>query len=125
VATGQYSSFKEVAEPRSSDFLEYGKESGFISYDPAVNRYTVDPDGSGAASSFSFSGPDFNYRSLRGNAVLRWEFRPGSALYLVWNDQREDEVTSGQFHPRRDLGDTIEAPGRDIFLIKVSYWLPI
>jgi hypothetical protein len=69
--------------------------------------------------------PDFNFRSVRGSAVVRWEFRPGSALYVVWNENRADVVPIGDFSFRRDLRAIPTAPSHDVFLVKVSYWLPL
>ena len=69
--------------------------------------------------------PDFNLRSLRGSAVARWEFRPGSALYVVWNENRSDEVELGDFRFRRDLSALPNARSHDVFLVKLSYWLPM
>jgi hypothetical protein len=71
------------------------------------------------------SEPDFNFRSVRGSAVARWEFRPGSALYVVWNENREDAVPIGDFRFRRDARAIATAPSHDVFLVKVSYWLPL
>ena len=69
--------------------------------------------------------PDFNFRSVRGSAVVRWEFRPGSALYVVWNENRADVVDTGDFRFRRDLRAIPTAPSHDVFLVKLSYWLPL
>jgi len=69
--------------------------------------------------------PDFNFRSVRGSAVARWEFRPGSALYVVWNENRADVAPFGDFRLRRDLRAIPTAPSHDVFLIKFSYWLPL
>jgi hypothetical protein len=69
--------------------------------------------------------PDFNFRSLRGSAVVRWEFRPGSALYVVWNENRADPELRGDFSFSRDLRAIPNAPSHDVLLVKVSYWLPI
>lgn len=76
---------------------------------------------------FAYGGadPDFNFRSVRGNAVVRWEFRPGSALYVVWNENRADVAPLGDFRLRRDLRAIPGAPSHDVFLIKFSYWLPL
>jgi hypothetical protein len=68
---------------------------------------------------------DFNFRSVRGSAVVRWEFRPGSAMYIVWNENRSETVGFGDFRPRRDFGALPNAPSRDVFLVKFSYWLPV
>jgi len=72
-----------------------------------------------------FSDPDFNFRSVRGSAVMRWEFRPGSALYVVWNENRADVEPVGDFRFRRDFRAIPTAPSHDVFLVKVSYWLPL
>jgi hypothetical protein len=57
--------------------------------------------------------------------VARWEFRPGSALFVVWNENRADAVPIGDFRFRRDLRAIPTAPSHDVFLVKVSYWLPL
>jgi hypothetical protein len=68
---------------------------------------------------------DFNFRSVRGSAVLRWEFRPGSSMYVVWNENRSDVSDTGDFKLRRDLSALPNAPSQDVFLVKFSYWLPM
>jgi Domain of unknown function (DUF5916)/Carbohydrate family 9 binding domain-like len=68
--------------------------------------------------------PDFNFRSVRGSAVVRWEFRPGSALYVAWNENRSDVAPIGDFSFSRDLRAIPTAPSHDVFLVKLSYWLP-
>lgn len=68
---------------------------------------------------------DFNFRSVRGSAVVRWEFRPGSALYVVWNENRSDVEPVGDFSLNRDLRAIPNAPSHDVFLVKLSYWLPM
>jgi len=65
--------------------------------------------------------PDFNYKSWRGTAVLRWEFRPGSLFYVVWTQNRADYSHPGDLSLWRDLGDVLTAPGDNIFLLKFSY----
>ncbi|WP_157464807.1 DUF5916 domain-containing protein [Balneola vulgaris] len=66
---------------------------------------------------------DFDYRVLQGNAVLRWEYRPGSTLFLVWQQER-DEYLGGQsfFEPFKSTPDLFKAEPTNIFLIKLSYW---
>ncbi len=119
MAVGKYNRFKELAAPRTYDFNVYGENGSTISYEDDV--YTVDPDGAGPASPFSFGNPDFNYKSLRGTVVLRWEFKPGSTMYLVWTQDKLDSTNPGDFNFRRDFSDMITAPGDNIFLLKISY----
>lgn len=120
IAVGKYDHFKELARARSYDFNEFGKADGStISYDG--EEYTVDPDGAGPAEPFSFSDPDFNYKSLRGTAVLRWEYSPGSVFYFVWTQKRADYSHPGDFRFWRDFGDLFTAPGENVFLVKFTY----
>jgi hypothetical protein len=123
LATGDYDGFKELARPRTYDFIRYGTDAGSVSFDAATRIYTVDPDGSGAAPSFTFSDPDYNFKSLRLNAVFRWEMKPGSNFYAVWTRQQQDFSHPGDFVPGRDARAMFGAPGDDIVLFKFSYWI--
>jgi hypothetical protein len=123
IASGQYTRFKEFAEPRSRDKLVYGGDVGTIT--ETAPGYSVDPDGAGPAASFALDDPDFNFRSLRGNAVLRWEFIPGSTVFLVWTQSRSDAAAIGDLDFRRDTRALWRAPAENIFLVKFNYWLGI
>ena len=98
VSSGDYSDFGSLARPRSYNFDR----------DPSLASH--------------FDNPDFNYKSLRGNAVLRWEYQPGSTLYFVWTQNRSQSEDLGEFQFRRSLGRLLDAPADNIFLIKISYW---
>jgi hypothetical protein len=82
----------------------------------------VDPDGGGPARPFVFGNPDFNLKSLRLNTVFRWEWRPGSTLYLAWTQQREDMARPGVFDVGPDLRSLFAAPADNVFLVKIAYW---
>jgi hypothetical protein len=124
IAAGDFHTFKEVERTRSISYRRYGQDGGStLSYDPEANRYFADPDGPGGAAGFSFDNPDFKLRSLRANAILRWQFRPGSALYVVWNENRAAELDRGDFRFGRDLSDTFRADSDDVFLVKFSYYI--
>jgi hypothetical protein len=116
IATGAYSGYGELAAPRTFDFTRYA----FTEADGEVH---VDPDGDGPAASFTFDRPDFRFVSLRGNAVFRWEYRPGSTLYLVWTQQREDVEDDGTFAFGPATRRLIDARPDNVFAVKVSYWL--
>lgn len=125
VSAGAYTRFKELAAPRTTRYGLYGEDAGTIVRTEQDGRgtYSVDPDGTGAAPAFGFSDPDFNFRSLRGNAVLRWEYRPGSTLFAVWQQLRSDSKAFGGFDLVRDTGAIFDAPATNVFLIKASYWI--
>jgi len=120
ISTGAYSSFKEFAEPGTYNFDIYGEDKGSISR--SNGTYSVDPDGGGSSPEINFSDPDFNFRSVQGNAVFRWEYMPGSTLYFVWQQQRSDFAGIGNFELGRDLDGLFSAKPTNVFLVKLSYW---
>ncbi len=105
VATGQYTRFKRLAAPG---------EYGFDAIDDYATNARFNPDG---------VDPDFGDRSLRGNLVLRWEYRRASTLYVVWSEAREEVVGDGRFRPFHDLAHAVTAPGRGTLQVKMSYWM--
>jgi hypothetical protein len=128
IASGAYSDFKEFDAPRTIRKSIYGRDRGTIvptrDAAGAVASYTVDPDAAGPAASFTFDNPSFNRRSLRGNAVYRWEYRPGSTLYVVWTQSRDDELRYvGNLELDRDRTALFATQPDNIFLVKVNYWL--
>jgi hypothetical protein len=129
VFAGDYSGFKEFTGPRTTEKAVYGQDFGTICFNPEANRYTADPNGlcllesTQSPQAFSFDNPDLNVRSLRGNAVLRWEYRPGSTLFLVWQQQRAGGEAFGDFDFSRDSRAIFEQRPDNIFVIKASYWI--
>ncbi|HUQ19229.1 MAG TPA: DUF5916 domain-containing protein [Gemmatimonadaceae bacterium] len=128
IASGSYSNFKEFAEARSRKMVYYGIDNGShitpnASTSGKVSGYSVDPDGSGAAAPFSFDNPNFNFSSLRGTGVLRWEYRPGSTLYFVWTQQRDGSDTLGDFDFNRDRSALFRQRPTNVFQIKGTYWI--
>ncbi|MGH7639077.1 MAG: DUF5916 domain-containing protein, partial [Gemmatimonadaceae bacterium] len=105
ISSGDFMDFKELARPRQFNFDVYGRDIGTITRDPATAQYSVDPDGLGSSPTFNFRDPDFNQRFLRGNALLRWEYRPGSVLFFVWQQSRFGSIPQGTFEPGRDIGE--------------------
>jgi len=122
IVSAAYTRFHEYNRPRTLDRTYYGVNGGTIE-DSAGVLYKIDPDGAGPAALFRVWNPNFNYRSLRGNAVVRWEFRPGSTLYLVWTQQREDAAPYGDVEVGRDLRGLFDHQSRNVFLVKMSYWM--
>jgi hypothetical protein len=120
ISTGDFSEFKELALPRTFDFNVYGTGGSTIEYQNG--EYVVDPDGPGPAEPFAFSDPDYHVVSLRGNAVLRWEYLPGSVLYFVWTQSREGYNQNPQFRVDRSLREMMDTHPDNIFMIKLTYW---
>lgn len=126
VSTGRFAAFKEVRDPRASRPADrvatYRPDE--LTYDAAAGLYRVDLDADGTGD-LAFADPDFSRRDFNANAVLRWEYRPGSTLYVVWSQQRHAEVGgSGSFALGREVRRLFALPPTNVFLVKVSYWLP-
>lgn len=118
VSAGQYTDFKEVVEPGASRYMDRVKGLETSQED---GRYWVDLDGEGGAE--SFRNPDFNVQQFRSTLVLRWEYRPGSLLYLVWSQGRNNSTDQGNLAFRNDLGDLFRQNAENVFMLKVSYWI--
>jgi hypothetical protein len=121
ISVGHYTAFKELKQPDTYSFNNYGENGSTINESDEV--YTVDPDGVGPANSFTFDDPDFNFKSLRGNVVLRWEYLPGSTLYLVWTQNRINEENPGEFNLNKDFSELLSTTADNVFLVKISYWI--
>ena len=119
ISHGSFANFKELSRPKSYAFDVYSGERIIH----ADGSFEIDPDGSGPAASFSFDNPEFNFKSLRGNAVLRWEYRPGSALYLVWTQSRWDDAYEEPFSFNRSAELLWDARADNILMLKATYWL--
>ncbi|HEX5727401.1 MAG TPA: DUF5916 domain-containing protein [Longimicrobiaceae bacterium] len=128
-----YGGYREFLRPRAAEFARYGVDRGTIARrpgectaltgEPGGACWTVDPDGAGPAAAFGLTDPGFTDRSLRGNAVLRWEYRPGSTLFFVWQQQRSGSDPFARFDPARAPGDLFDEPAHDVFLVKATYWI--
>ena len=130
VSVGHYSAYRRVDEPRAEPFHHryhtFDADAGEIQevdQTDGAPLHGVFTDG-GQEPAYTFADPGFRMRSLRGNAVLRWEFRPGSTLFLVWQQDRATSDPAGsRFDFSRDTRGIADAPGEHVFAVKVSYWL--
>jgi hypothetical protein len=116
VSSGRFHTFGELSAPRARTLLLYGTNGTTIGTN-IDGSYTV-TDG---AATFDLDNEDFNVRSFRSNMVLRWEWRRGSTMYLVWQQNREADLFTGNARPG-DLWNTLDAPGTNFLALKVTYW---
>lgn len=126
VSAGRYSRFKRVTDPRADRYAGRFERlsDGALTYDDADEVYRVDENLDGAVD-YTFDDPDFNFRQFRSNLVLRWEYTPGSTLFLVWQQQRSGSGGSGEFAARRDLEGLFDTYPSNIFLLKFNYWFSL
>ncbi len=101
--TLQYYGQLFTAKGHYEDFRQLTGTSDFVPYPYAGN-------------------PDFNNQSLNSNLVLRWEYIPGSTMYLVWSQARQGATSDYYRSSADDFGDTFRAPPGNVVLLKVSYW---
>ncbi len=122
LSSGLYRDFRTVVDPRGKTFRDRFAllRPEELRLDSGTGRYVV--DGPGTGSDFTFRNPDFNVREINTNAVLRWEYRPGSTLFLVWSHARENGVRSGPLRLWNDLDRLLSVNATHVFLLKVSYW---
>ena len=127
IASGKYTNFNYLLRPKSFDFNTYGENGSTIVQNTSgsgeIISYELDADGNGPSETKVIGNPDFNYISLRGNAVLRWEYLPGSTLYLVWTQSRENVESNGEFRFGRSFNNLFSVRPDNIFMLKISYWL--
>ena len=122
LASGDFGALKELRAPGTFEFDRYGVDQGTVEMDEEGDL-TIDPDGSGPAESIGLDDPDFNRVSLRGTAVVRWEWRPGSTLFLVWQQSRSDSYEDGRFDLTRDADAMWGARADNVFMVKATYWI--
>jgi hypothetical protein len=126
VAAAEYQNFKEFAEPETFDFIRYGVDgNSTLSLDEDSDVYTVDADGGGPGAAIEFDNPDFRFRSLRSNLVFRWEYVPGSTLFLVWNHGQSFTGNDPTFRVFEELGDLFGDDQQNTFVVKLNYWLSL
>ena len=117
VSAGEYGGYKVVTDPVAEAYADR--------FRPVETRrdgddLVADVDGDGALD--RIGRPDFNVKQFRSNAVLRWQYLPGSTLYLVWSQGRDHDHDKGAFDFGTDLDTLFGVESEDVFMIKVSYW---
>jgi hypothetical protein len=103
VSGGDYSAFKQLTDARNRD---YSQRYAPFAYDLVAN-----------------DNPDFNVKSFRTTNVLRWEYKPGSTLFVVWQQARENDAVPGGFRVGRDVHDIFGVAPKNVFLVKLAYWV--
>jgi hypothetical protein len=124
ISSGEYSRFKEFTGTRTTRLTTFGAEQlvPIRHADGHVTSYRLDPDRDPATGAFTFGNPDFTLRSLRGNAVLRWEYRPGSTLFFVWQQSRSGTENFGDLSFSRDASGVLAQQPDNVFVIKATHW---
>ena len=123
ISSASYDRYKRVVAPRADRYEDQFEviPDDQVHVDQGGN-VSLDVDGNGTPD-VDLGNPNFTALSFRSNAVLRWEYRAGSSLFLVWQHNRSETLPDGQIDLGTSAEDLVNLPGRNTLLIKVSYWL--
>ncbi len=118
ISSGEYSNFKYVTNPTANLYSDR-----FNIIQPDLD-YGVDINNDGNADGYLYE-PDFKFLQFQSNLVTRWEYRPGSILYLIWSQNKTDYPDTYAFNFNTDIEDMFSIFPHNVFLIKLSYRIPI
>jgi hypothetical protein len=121
ISTGKFTRFKEVIDPRGSNYT-----NRFNTVEPVQSGQTYNFDtNKDGITDYSLPKPDFNYQQFRSNLVVRWEYKVGSAFYIVWAHNRTSYETGEMINLGSSLKKLYNIFPTNIFMVKFNYWLPI
>jgi hypothetical protein len=127
VSSGRYTAFKKATNTLASRYEDrfrlYGPDE--IRLVPGENVYEIQEAEGGLGSRYSFDNPSFSFREFRSNLVLRWEYRPGSALYVVWSQGRTSDSDLSEDSLGRNFDALWQSVARNIFLVKLQHWFSL
>ena len=121
-SVGKYSEFKNIIDPQAEN---YNNRFQLLSVVPDREEYVVDENDSDAIESISFHNPDFNFSQFRSNLVLRWEYLPGSQIYLVWSNERTYFKSPAGKPVNEVMSFLKDVYPASIFLLKFNYWFTL
>ncbi|HET6555732.1 MAG TPA: DUF5916 domain-containing protein [Prolixibacteraceae bacterium] len=126
VSAGKYTNYKRITSTDADQFADrfHIFSNDELSFNAIDNRYSIDED-LNESIDYSFDNLDFNFRQFRSNLVIRWEYSPGSTLFLVWSQGRTSSVTDGSFSYANDMTKLFGVQPHDVFLVKFSYWFAL
>lgn len=127
-ASGRYYRFGELSAPRSREVLRYGEQGTSIIQQADKSYVVTDPrtvGSDGKPSTLTLPFPDFNVRSVLSNMVIRWEYRPGSTFFFVWQQNRQGFQPNGELVRVGDLFGGFNNVGSNFFAIKANFWIPV
>ena len=133
VSAVEYDTYKQLLEPETFAFDRFSEGTaagtgdelrcvGGRTCEDSRHRRYIDFDGNGVVD-YAFTDRDFNLRSFRATSVLRWEYIPGSTLFLVWQRRQAEKVPVGDFDAGRDVEALFGLPATDVLILKANIWL--
>jgi len=126
ISAGKYSQFKRITNPRDNTYENRFRTftGNELQFDSENEEFNFDENVDGTFD-YSIGTPDFNFRQFRSNLVIRWEYIPGSTVFLVWTQERTGDDSSGRFSFSNNFDQLFEEDATNVFLIKVSRWFSL
>lgn len=118
VSAASYYDFKDILDPLANNF-----DDRYLMYNSAqfnTTDYSFDFDQNGEVD-YELGNPNFNFQQFRSNLVLRWEYIPGSVLFLVWSHEQTDVLETGEFDFVNDFTNLFKVTPADKIIIKFQY----
>ncbi|MEZ5071500.1 MAG: DUF5916 domain-containing protein [Bacteroidales bacterium] len=118
-SSGKYDDFSRVTDARALARDDRFQDLG-LDAESGQDTYSYEADG----STWNFANPDFSFMQFRSNLVLRWEYKLGSTLYLVWAHDRSG--FESLFNPVQDItGDLWGIRGNHVLMFKLNFWFSV
>ena len=126
ISAGRYTHIKRITDSRAVLYEErfHTFSDDEITYDGVDEVYAIDENRDGTTD-YTFDKPDFNFKQFRSNLVIRWEYTPGSTVYLVWSQNRTGYDEYGDFSFRGDMRDLFDVYPHNVILIKLNKWFSL
>lgn len=122
VAVGDYTDFKLMTDTKADTYTD--RFAAFspnqISFNESEDSYEIDENGDGVMD-YDFGNPNFDFTEFRSNLVMRWEYRPGSILFLVWTQNRGGDDPINNIGFSHITSDLFKTPAQNVFLVKYTY----
>ncbi|MFP4622015.1 MAG: DUF5916 domain-containing protein [Bacteroidales bacterium] len=122
IATGKYSDFKRITNPTADNYRNRFHTFTDEQIEQENGHFKIDENRDGSTD-YTFGAPDFNVLQFKSNLVARWEYTPGSAVYLVWSQNRNGFNPTGNFSLQNDLNDLFGIYPENVLLLKLTYRL--
>lgn len=121
LSSGKYTEFKKITNGRADNYTDRFRHftGNELAYNASAEQYLISDQAGN--NLYSFDQPDFNVKEFLSNMVVRWEYRPGSTIYLVWSQNRNRSVANGNFNLADDMRDLFENKPYNVFLLKASF----
>ncbi len=122
ISRGSYSEFKHITDPNANKFSD--RYEAYINPVFSGDKYGLDENGD-TVTDYYIGNPDFNFHQFRSNLVAKWEYRPGSFIYLVWSSERTGYTNSSGASVSESIKEMRKVFPNNVFLIKLNYWFSL